>query len=326
MPWSTLVHLPCRLPDQGAEHRRLGVELGQRELDGLVRRQRLAEHAAVPGVRRCGVDAVLRGTERRRRLADPVLVHEQLGHLEPVVERRRAGRRRATRTFGERHPGVVGRHVERPEVLLDLSPPAVSIGTMKHEMPADSPSSPLVRAKTKSWVATCTPVFHIFSPLMTHSSPSRTGGGLHPRRVGAVVRLGEAEPDAGLAGEHLRDPLGLLGLGAVLLHHQHGREVADDRRLVLEVVEQPETLGGEVLADHRHVEVRPVRGRRSARAGGSGGSRRRRPRAASRPSSASHSSFGQTVAIPVGAGCPRVDGRRSARCRPRPGSGRSRRR
>ena len=45
---------------------------------------------------------------------------------------------------------------------------------MKQEMPAASPSSPLVRAKTKSWVALWTPVFHIFSPLMTHSSPSRS--------------------------------------------------------------------------------------------------------------------------------------------------------
>ena len=64
-------------------------------------------------------------------------------------------------------------------------------------MPRASPSSPLVRAKSTQWVATCMPVVHIFSPLIrqpaTPSLFSRHGAGLHVGGVGAVVGLGEAE-------------------------------------------------------------------------------------------------------------------------------------
>ena len=41
-------------------------------------------------------------------------------------------------------------------------------------MPCPSPASPLVRAKMRSYGAAWMPVFHVFSPLITHSSPSRT--------------------------------------------------------------------------------------------------------------------------------------------------------
>ena len=41
-------------------------------------------------------------------------------------------------------------------------------------MPRASPSLPLVRANNAQWVATCMPVVHIFSPLITHPAmPSR---------------------------------------------------------------------------------------------------------------------------------------------------------
>ena len=52
--------------------------------------------------------------------------------------------------------------------------PGVSAGTMKQVMPVASPSTPEVRANTMTWVATCIPVVHIFSPLMTQpATPSR---------------------------------------------------------------------------------------------------------------------------------------------------------
>ena len=70
-----------------AQHRGLGVQLDERELDRLVARQRLAPRDALVRVRDRLVDAELRGAERRRGLADPVLVHEVLRELEPAVER-----------------------------------------------------------------------------------------------------------------------------------------------------------------------------------------------------------------------------------------------
>ena len=41
-------------------------------------------------------------------------------------------------------------------------------------MPSPLPGVPLVRAKTRSWEAVWTPVFQVFSPLITQSRPSRT--------------------------------------------------------------------------------------------------------------------------------------------------------
>ena len=84
------------------------------------------------------------------------------------------------------------------------------------------------------------------------------GVGLHPRGVGAVLRLGDPEREAATPEGEVVDPLLLLLLGAVLQHQQQADVVADDRVLVLQVVVQAEALGGEVLADDRHPEVRAV--------------------------------------------------------------------
>ena len=129
---------------------------------------------------------------------------------------------------------------------------------MKQEMPAASPSSPLVRAKTKSWVALWTPVFHIFSPLMTHSSPSRSA------RVSIQVAsepwFGSVRPKAMPAF-----PASIFGIHSSCWASEPYFSIISTvgklptiGRLVLQVVEQPEPLGGQVLADHRHVEVRPA--------------------------------------------------------------------
>ena len=97
---------------------------------------------------------------------------------------------------GEPDVGVVGRHVERPQELDDLEARA----RRRHEERGDA----VARRRPCRWCgrrsgrtgALWMPVFHVFSPLMTHSSPSRYGGGLHVRRVGAVIRLGDAEREA----------------------------------------------------------------------------------------------------------------------------------
>ena len=64
-----------------------------------------------------------------------------------------------------------------------------------------------------------------------------------------------AEGEALAALEQGVDPLGLLGLGAVVQHQQQPHVVAHDGVLVLQVVVEPEPLGGEVLPDDRHPEV-----------------------------------------------------------------------
>jgi len=73
-----------------------------------------------------------------------------------------------------------------------------------------------------------------------------------------VVGFGEPEGHGPLAGEHGLDPLGLLLLGAEPVHHDHLREVADDRRLVLQVVMQTKPFVRQVFPDHRHIEVGAV--------------------------------------------------------------------
>ena len=91
-------------------------------------------------------------------------------------------------------------------------------------------------------------------PLVT----DEFGAGLQPGGVAAVVGFGESEGHRPLTGEHGLDPLGLLRLGAEPVHHDHLREVADDRGLVLKVVVQTKSLVRQVFPDHRHIQVGAV--------------------------------------------------------------------
>ena len=84
------------------------------------------------------------------------------------------------------------------------------------------------------------------------------GAGLQPGRVGAVLRLGQAERHRPLPGDQRLGPIRLLGVGAEPVHHDDLREVADDRRLVLQVVVQAEALVRQVFPDDGHVEVGAV--------------------------------------------------------------------
>jgi hypothetical protein len=61
-------------------------------------------------------------------------------------------------------------HVQRPWTVM----PGVSMGTITMEMPLCFGASGSVRTATQLWLAVCAPVFHIFWPLITHSSPSST--------------------------------------------------------------------------------------------------------------------------------------------------------
>ena len=73
-----------------------------------------------------------------------------------------------------------------------------------------------------------------------------------------MVRLGQAEGGAHLAGQQLFAVAGILLRRRELLEHQHEGIVADDGMLVLQVVEQAEPLGSQMLADYRHVQVGPA--------------------------------------------------------------------
>ena len=99
------------------------------------------------------------------------------------------------------------------------------------------------------------PVFQVFSPLMIQSLPSALRGGLHPRRVGAVLGFGDPEGEVAGPGGQVLDPLVLLLVRAVGEHQQQPDVVADDGVLVLQVAVQAEAPRGQVLADHRHVQV-----------------------------------------------------------------------
>ena len=61
-------------------------------------------------------------------------------------------------------------------------------------MPVAWPASPDVRAKTRSWVARCTPVFQRLLPLITQSSPSRTAR--VSSQVASVPWSGSVRPKA----------------------------------------------------------------------------------------------------------------------------------
>src|ERR1700684_2843459 len=101
--------------------------------------------------------------------------------------------------------------------------PLAFAGTRKQVMPRASPSLPEVRANSAQWVATCMPVVHIFSPLITHpATPSRvacTAAVCNMGRTGAVLRLGQAEGDAIFSGNRAFDHR-LLVFAAVAVEHR----------------------------------------------------------------------------------------------------------
>src|ERR1700736_312145 len=117
--------------------------------------------------------------------------------------------------------------------------PAASAGTRKQVMPRASPSLPAVRANSAQWVATCMPVVHIFSPVITHPlTPSRVAGAA---RVSICVA---SEPCSGSVRPKVMryfpviEPsiIAFWFVATVAVEHGDNRQIADDRMLVLQIV------------------------------------------------------------------------------------------
>jgi hypothetical protein len=71
-----------------------------------------------------------------------------------------------------------------------------------------------------------------------------SGRGFEVRGIGSMVGFGEAKSQTFGAVQEAGHPLfDLLGR-TVIAHHQHRGEVADDGALVLEIIEQAESLRG----------------------------------------------------------------------------------
>ncbi len=69
------------------------------------------------------------------------------------------------------------------------------------------------------------------------------------------MRLGQAEGGPLFAGEAAEDEFVLLFGRAEMLEHRNEGKIADDRVFILQVVVQPQPLGGEAVADHCHPQV-----------------------------------------------------------------------
>ena len=181
---------------------------------------------------------------------------------EVLCERQTAFRRSEHGIF--RHPDildgetrVVRRHVEGPHVFFDdhagiarrddqagdaLGVAVLAAGTAEqHDVGRD------MHAGDPHLLA-------IDQPAVLAVLPGTHGAGFHVRRVGAVVRLGQAKAGDELAGQGRLGEMFLVRAREVP-QHQDLREVADDRMLVLKVVVQAEALLGKVFADDRHAKV-----------------------------------------------------------------------
>ena len=246
-----------------------------------LRRQRLAPRGPAVGVGDRLVDAVLRRAERRRRLADPVLVHEQLRQLEPVVERAEervvAARARRSCVTSAWSVGMLNVHQKK-----STEKPGASVGTRKALMPTGEPGSPDVRAKMMSWVAWCRPELKRLWPLRTHSSPSRTA--VVSRKVASEPWFGSVSPNA-----RRRVPSRKPGIhSAFCASVPKSRIISTVGKLpTIELsfcrsLWRPEALVGEVLADDRHLEVAGVAAAELRPAGRGAASRPRRRAGASR--------------------------------------------
>ena len=73
-----------------------------------------------------------------------------------------------------------------------------------------------------------------------------------------MVGLGEPEGDPLIPRDHRLEIAALLLLVPESVHHVDQRKVPHDRRFVLQVVVEAQTLVGEMLADDRHGQVGPV--------------------------------------------------------------------
>jgi len=163
----------------------------------------------------------------------------------------------------EADPGVVGRHIERPQILLDGE---TARGHRRQERgdavgvagpPAGTGEDQVVRRGVHAGVPGLLPVDHpartpAHLPIPGHCPRRR---GLHERGVRAMRRLGDPEREPPPAGGQVLGPFRALLRGPVVDHQQQADVVADDHVLVLQVAVQPEALARQVLPDDRHAQV-----------------------------------------------------------------------
>ena len=224
-------------------------------------------------------------------LADAVLVHERAAPAaspRPSSPEDRVG---GTRTSVERDLGVVGGHVERPPVESTLEARAVG----RHEERGDAAARARLAARAREDEVVGGDVHAGVEALGAVDDPVVA---VAARRVvssqvasRAVVGLGQAEGEPHLARDAAARSARLLLGRAERVQHQHGREVADDRRLVLRVVVQAEAAAARcsrMTAMSRLVPSRPPSSRAARSAGGP--PRRRGARISRR--SSSHSRVG----------------------------------
>jgi len=155
---------------------------------------------------------------------------------------------------------VIGRHVEGPEIFLDLH----AFRIRRNEKAGNTPRIAVVARRARKRRAMGGDMHARGPHLLAVDDPAADaiarglyGGRFHVGGVGAMVGLCQTEGDAVFAGERAFDHR-LLVVAAIAIQHRHQRKVADDGVFVLQVVVQAKSLGGEMLADHRHPEVRAV--------------------------------------------------------------------
>jgi hypothetical protein len=254
------VHLRRRLVDQQPEHFSLGLQLNQRKLDRLIGGERLAKGLALLGISNRFIDAILCRAERRCRLPNAVFMNEMLRDREARIKLAKNG------AFGHPHAvifdlGMVGGHVERPQIIANLKSRRVS----RHDE-AGNPARFAIFARCPrkghhmaGGVDARDPHLIAINPVARNAA-AHLGhrDRIHMRCIAAMMFFGQAKAPPHLALKHWRDEIGLLLGRTKIAEHQHLHEIADDARFVLQIIVQPQSPVREVMADRGHGEVRPI--------------------------------------------------------------------
>lgn len=104
------IHFHGSFANQEPQHFALRRKFHQRELNGLICRQRFPKRLALSSICDGLIDAIHCCSERRSCLADAVFVHKGLRDGEALIERTDDGRC-GDANIGEGDGGVVGGHV-----------------------------------------------------------------------------------------------------------------------------------------------------------------------------------------------------------------------